>query len=209
MAHRWSLRRLAAATALVVSPAVAGAQASPGDSVAPRAGRWGAEAGLGPGGLNASLLRFASPRTALLLGGDFSVGQRESESPRLSVPGGLQTDEETTTEYSVGARIGARRYAAGAGRLRPFGGGGALGTFQRVGFGGSTQRATSAGVYGELGAVWFFNPNVSLGAAGELRAVRQTTRSTTFVSGAQAVTQRSTFTGVSANVARLIGTVYF
>src|SRR5688500_6277481 len=139
MAHRWSPRRLAAALALVLAPAAVGAQPSPGDSVAPRAGRWGAEAGLGPGGLNASLLRFASPRIALLLGGDFSVGQRESESPRLSVPGGLQSDEDTSTEYSVGARVGARRYAAGAGRLRPFGGGGVLGTFQRVGFGGTTQ----------------------------------------------------------------------
>ncbi len=150
------------------------AQTAPRTS-APVSGTWAGEVTVGDGLVgSAALLRFLSATWALRAAASFSTTSDEN----------LFGDNRRFTSSSL--RVGARRYARSGLGLRPVAGLG-VEVFDR-GIGG-----TSVGAYGEYGAVYFFNPHVSLGATGEIRALRQDGGGSTF----------------SASLARLIGTVYF
>lgn len=183
-----------AMTALVV-PAAASAQAAP----ELRAGRWAAEADLGPGGAGGSVLNFLSPNTAWLVGLSFNFERLKVEEEGGFFP----SEEETVSAGNVGVRAGLRRYAPTGSALRPILGGGFLGTYLRQ-EAGAVLRQSALGGYGEIGAVYLFSSRVSLGGAAELRA----TYNTRTLESATSET-RSTGFGIGGSVARVMGTVYF
>jgi hypothetical protein len=154
-------RRLAVVFSLLVTPALALAQATAADSM-PAAGSWAAEVTLGPGVSGANLLRFQSRRLALVLGGEFSVIHIDDDGNTSSfvLPPGTQTN--------VGARLGIRTYRESSSeRLRPIVGVGARTEYSK---GPSSERSWEAGGYAELGATYFLTPHFSLGGTGELQA---------------------------------------
>ena len=170
----------------LVIPAVAQAQQSSADSV-PHAGEWGAEAAVSPFGNGASLLRFQSPRVALLLGAEFAVQHTKTDA---DLPGFASVNRNFT---NVSVRLGLRNYRqSSVQRLRPVVGVGALAAYSRA---VSDFTAWRAGIYGELGAAYFVVPHVSLGVTGELQATygqedqgspttsSKTTATSTFVGG--------------------------
>ena len=165
------------------------------DSTAPRRGTWAGEVAFG-GGTSASILRFRSPRSAWLLGAEVSALHLREENPETPF-------EPATTETSIFvnllARAGRRNYAR-VGDLRPFHGAGIIGGY----FHTDDQDAWNAGVYGELGASYFFTPHVSLGTAGEVNATYGERRASFFVGK-----QKVQTIGLSAIAVRVLGTVYF
>ena len=143
---------------------------------APVAGTWGGEASVGTG-QGASLLLFQSPRWALLAGGTI-------QSTTSTFVGG---DVAGTNRFTLTAlRVGARRYGRSGLGIRPIAGLGLL-------VAGATGDGTQVGGYGELGAAYFFNPHVSLGASAELNILARDGGGTSF----------------GATLARLTGAVYF
>jgi hypothetical protein len=159
----------------------------------PIAGSWAAEGLVSSLGIGASVLRFRSTQSAWIVGLNASGGVRRQEFAATA----FTPAERTTIRFvSVDLRLGQRRYGSPGMRLRPLGGAGVLGSYQ----GGGGQRLWAAGVYGEGGAAFFFNPHVSLGASGEVRVVYDEQRGGTLT--AREVTLRGT-------LARLLGTVYF
>jgi hypothetical protein len=163
---RQQFARLASVAVFAVLPAASSAQSTERKS-GPEAGTWAAEAsvggtvGTGVGvAQSAAILRFFSPSTALVGNLSFSVSDDDS---RLLSSG---------RSNSVALTAGLRKYTRAGLGLRPVLGGGLL--FSRQSFG--STRFTNAGGYAEAGAVWFFNPHVSLGALGNLSAVTGTDR---------------------------------
>jgi hypothetical protein len=191
------LRHAVAASALTLVAAVTATTplaAQSSDPAGPRGGTWGGEV-LFPSA-RASLLRFVSPRTALVLTFDGFVAGIEREQPTFG--GEVETEESDASGFNVG--IGLRNYT-GSGQLRPVRG---LGVFAGRLTDVSDARQTTYGAYGEFGAHWFFTPHVSVGAIGELRA---TWRDMEFASGPSRFEQRSW--SVDLMVVRVGGAVYF
>jgi hypothetical protein len=123
----------------------------------PEGGTWAGEVGTasattGVGAQSAALLRFFSPRTALVTA--FAFSRRESEGT-LGANNGLS---------ALALQVGVRRYTRSGLGLRPIFGGGLV--LNRTTFGSTGD--TGIGAYGEAGAAWFFNPHVSLGVLGGL-----------------------------------------
>lgn len=182
----------ASALALVAGTTPLAAQSS--DPAGPRGGTWAGEV-LFPSA-RASLLRFVSPRTAVVLTFDGFVAGIEREQP--SFGGDVETEESDASGFNVG--IGLRNYA-GSGQLRPVRGIGVFaGRLRDV----STSRQTTYGAFGEFGAHWFFTPHVSLGAVGELRAMR---RELEYEAGPTRFEERAWV--VDLMVVRVGGAVYF
>ena len=151
-------RHLVATLSLLITPAVTLAQTA-SDST-PRPGAWAAEVFVRDGGTGGSLLRFLSSRNALVMGLDANVMNVDTDGP------GTSSVEGTTSNF--GLRLGMRTYRqSGTEQLRPVFGFGARGGYSD---GGSGFTSWTAGAYGELGAVYFLTPHVSLGATGELEA---------------------------------------
>jgi len=121
-------------TAAVVVPRAAGAQAAERRG-APVEGTWGAETSVGDG-QNAVVLRFLSARWALQGGGSIRTFQSDGSERRFT---------------STAALLGVRRYGGSGLGFRPISGAG-------VSVGRFTSRSTQVGVFGELGAAYFFNP---------------------------------------------------
>jgi hypothetical protein len=191
--------RLFAALSFTVLPMVVHAQRPASADSVPRAGEWAAEVVLGPSVTGASLLRFMSRQTALLFGADFNVSHRKSESSAPLV-GSFTT---SGTFSSVGVRFGFRSYRqSSTERLRPVVGFGARGGYSS---GPSDFSAWNAGIYGELGAVYFIAPHLSLGGTGELRATygKQTQDSGTSGSSGTKITE------IGGSLVRLLLSVYF
>jgi hypothetical protein len=160
----------------------------------PRARTWGAEASVGDG-MGGTLLRFRSPTSAWTLGVSGHLGVFDEDRPGI---------EESGVTYNVSLRTGIRRYRAAAAalsrRTRPIAGVGVLGGVARNDF----SRSWSAGLFGEVGAVHFFSPHVSLGASGglELRYTEQK-----FATGLGDARQSQTT--LSVGLVRVLGAVYF
>jgi hypothetical protein len=168
---------------VAMAAAVAGASPSLGAQKAertsgPEKGTWGAEVSLG-NNEGASVLRFQSPRWALLASGTAS-----SLRVKDDITG------RTSSFNSVALRVGARRYARSGLGLRPVTGFGAtyLNNTNTLGSSDSGQY----GVYGELGASWFFTPHLALGAVGDAVITHATRRTSTYL-----------------NVVRLTASVFF
>ncbi len=171
-----SVRRSVVAAVVMFLPLVPGSVLMAQRAGAPTGGTWGGEAGVGNGiGQSASLLLFQSARWALLAGGSV-------ESSAFDNGGLIGTRRTTITSL----RLGARRYARTGLGVRPIAGLG-LTIFD------GTSIDTNVGAYGELGAVYFFNPHVSLGASAE----------------ANIGTAGGNGTNFGVSLGRLIGAVYF
>jgi hypothetical protein len=144
---------------LLAAPLVSHAQTA-GRTGGPVSGTWAGEASTG--GLNsgaeqsAALLRFMSPQTALV--GAFGFARIESSG---------SGSFGTSTLTSSALQVGVRRYTRTGLGLRPVYGAGLLVRTSDFSSGAGSN-STSVGGYGEAGAVWFFNPHVSLGVLGGL-----------------------------------------
>jgi hypothetical protein len=128
-----------------------------------RAGQWAARFSLEQGFYGVGALLFTSSRKAwamdVSLEADYTDYTGSSYERKLSQ-----------------LRFGRRWYGAAHARVRPFGGGGVLGIYERVEeeFPGGTYtyERIGGGAYGEFGAALFFSPHLSLGArwGGDLSA---------------------------------------
>ena len=192
-------RRLAIALALFVTPAILHAQQASPDSM-PHAGTWGAEVFLGNSGSGASILRFQSPKIALLFGADFSYSHTSDDDGSSGYFGGTGT--------FVAARLGLRNYRGStADRLRPVVGVGVRTSYSK---GTSDLQLWGAGAYGELGAMYFLTPHVSVGGTGEVQAGYQQRKQTiTSFPDAQRQTIKQNTTTVTASLMRVMLAVYF
>lgn len=142
----------------------------------PETGTWGGEVSIGDI-RSASLLKFLSPQWAVLAGASVSSFKTRSDGGDLIL-------ENRFTQASL--QVGARRYGGRGLGVRPVAGLGVV-------VSGGSGNASAVGAYGELGAVYFFTPHVSLGAIGTANVSRGEGGSSSF----------------GASLARLIGAVYF
>jgi hypothetical protein len=143
--------------------------------------------------VSASLLRFQSSGAALLLGIATNYAHQQRTS---TVPAG----NESSNQYRIDLRVGARKYASTDARVRPF--------VTVSGLGGTSQtfgREWHAGADLEIGAAYFFSPHVSLGGSGSLSALYSHAHAD-FASGDIETTK--TFS-MSGGYFRLLGAVYF
>jgi hypothetical protein len=167
---------------LMAIPHVTRAQAAARSS-GPVSGTWAGEASSGGLGdvqtSSAALLRFISPQTALV--GQFGFSRFESGGGTFGGSGSLT---------STALQVGVRRYARTGLGLRPVYGAGLL--LNTSDFSGGGSSTTRAGVYGEAGAAWFFNPHVSMGVLGGL-----------------SVLNGNGNTSVAGSLARITAAVYF
>jgi hypothetical protein len=142
-----TFRQTFAVAALTLAAAVADTRTAEAQVAerkgAPDKGTWGAETSSGAG-QNATLLLFVSPKWALQGGGGIN-----------SFESGNSPGRYTTSNLL----LGVRRYGGTGLGFRPIAGAGAtLGT--------ATGSGQQLGVFGELGASYFFNRHLSLGANG-------------------------------------------
>jgi hypothetical protein len=194
MASRSFLGRLLSTSAALLAPTLAPAQAVR-DTLGPRAGSWAAELGVGSG-QSATLLRFRSPTSAVMIGAEvFWLGISE-DVPEL---GG--TREERYSLANVTARVGVRRYRATTTGIRPFTSLGLLAGYTRDRGG----PGWTAGAFGELGASYLFSPHVSLGAVGGLQAFY--TRFSQRFGTDQSLARRQVT--IRASAVQVLGAVYF
>lgn len=142
----------------------------------PEKGTWGGEVSIGDGN-GAALLKFLTPQWAVIAGASIASFKSGSGDGDLIV-------ENRFTQAAL--RVGARRYGGTGLGVRPVTGFGLIVNS----FSGSSN---SVGAYGELGAMYFFNPHVSLGAIARASVSRGDRRSSSF----------------DATLARLLGAVYF
>jgi len=190
-------RRLAAALSLLITPVIVHAQQASHDSM-PHAGTWAAEVFLGNAVSGASVLRFHSPKLALLFGAEFSLSHvGESDGIPQALSG-------TTT--NVAARLGLRSYrGSSTNRLRPVVGGGLRNSYSKT----PNVQLWSAGAYGELGAMYFLTPHISLGGTGELQASYGERKQTIFFASGTSQSTKQDVVTASASLMRVMLAVYF
>lgn len=156
---------LAAPTALGQAPAEPNVPPPPAvrDSLPFRAGQWGAEFMIDDGTVGLGVLRFRSPRRAWMLDASFSAHWYEANSP-YSLDG-------SGTSVFVGLQAGPRRYRPIAQEVATYFGFGLTGSY---GWSGRDDDQGSqrwgAGVFGELGGVYFVTRRLSLGAQATVSA---------------------------------------
>lgn len=163
--HRLALVSLLLAATLVSSPRVT-AQESPAppnveqpalaiDSLPFRRGQWGAEFGIGDGTVGLGVLRFRSTRTAWQFSANGSADWSKSDPPH---------EEFSGSTLFVNLHAGPRRYRPLAAAVGAFVGTGLAAGYTWWEFNDSWRRGWNAGVYGELGGVYFVTRRLSLGA---------------------------------------------
>lgn len=147
------------------------AQSAP-DSLSFRRGQWGAEFGVGTHASSLGVLRFLSPRRALVLDGTTQYS-RMTRDPSIKV-----------TDQSLDLRIGLRTLRAVAPRVRQYftvgvsGGVNRQSQRQEYEFSGTTSqfnttsRSTSQGAFANLGGLWLVNAHLALGANWEASFTR-------------------------------------
>lgn len=177
-------------------PSTTLAQRAVTDSVL-RKGEWGAEVVLGPSITGASVLRFLSSRTALVVGANASVSHSKHE-----IDDGFSFPDQSSTQSNIDGRLGLRRYHSSAREhLHPLVGVGVRSIYTKL---AADSHAWTAGGYGELGAIYFFTPHLSLGATGEVSALYSKT-----TQRANNTKATSTSTAVNASLVRVLASVYF
>lgn len=139
------------------------------------AGEWAAEF-TGGNWNNAGVMRFFSPRSALILSGSGSFS-RSTSTPDSGVA-------SIGTSKSLFLALGVRRHNTVASRVLATTEFGAELNLDRVktrtdAFGGPIyrQRQTSYGVYGEIGGQYFVASHLALGAVASFGAIRSSGRS--------------------------------
>ena len=140
-------------------------------------GEWAAEF-TGGNWNNAGVMRFFSPRSALVLSASGSFS-RNSETP----DGGV---EATSTSKSLFLALGVRRHNTVAPRVLATTEVGAELYLNRLktktdAFGGPIyrQRLTNYGIYGEIGGQYFVASHLALGAVASVSATRNSGRNET------------------------------
>lgn len=156
---------LAASTAPGQDPAEPNAPpaAAVRDSLPFRAGQWGAEFMINDGTTGVGVLRFRSPRRAWMLDASFSGDWYEEKSS-------YREDEWGSSVFGR-LRVGPRRYRPIAEQAATYVGFGLTGSYGLAARGEIDRRETwDAGVFGELGGVYFVTRRLSLGAQGSVYA---------------------------------------
>jgi hypothetical protein len=168
------------------------------DSLPFRAGQWGAEFAIDDGTVGLGVLRFRSPRRAWLLDAAFNAGWSDEES---SFGSGNRTN------VFVRVRTGPRAYrpihAASAGYV----GIGLTGAYSWAGSENEYRRLWDAGLFGELGALYFVTPHLSLGAQIGLSA--RYTESRQRLSGPGLPIDWDRLVSVGVGSVRIVGALYF
>lgn len=165
-----SFRLLALALALL--PTCLSAQESSADTAGFHAGQWGVQFGASSFSVvNIGILRFSSPRSALMLRLDFSGEFLSGTRTAVGV-----SDDQNDRSVFVAAGLGRRFYQAPRHKVRSFQSIGVAGSYQdqKRTIAGTTFRAKSwnAGLLGELGAGYWVSPNLSLGGTASIAAGR-------------------------------------
>jgi hypothetical protein len=131
--------------------------ATPTDSLPFRAGQWGAEFLVDDGTAGVGVLRFRTPRRAWLLDASFAASWYDAESSF--------TPDESGSSVFVRVRTGPRRYRPLATGSAAYLGFGFTAGYGWAGAGEGNRRQTwDAGLFGELGGVYFVTRRFSLGA---------------------------------------------
>ena len=185
--------------ASLIIPTMVKAQRSPSTDSIPHAGEWAAEAVIGgESAIGATLIRFASPRIALLVGTEF--GSVHSKTEFTNTP---NAEDRSSTSSMVNVRLGLRSYRpSSTERLRPV-----VGAGVRGGYSWGTPndlRAWNAGVYAELGALYFVASHFSLGATGELSALYQKEKQSS-----DNLAVEMTVTSFHGSLVKVLAAVYF
>lgn len=206
-AHRLALVSLLLAVSLVSSPRVTG-QESPAppnaaqpavaiDSLPFRRGQWGAEFGIDDGTVALGVLRFRSTRTAWQLNANGAVDWSKSDPPFESYAG---------TSIFVNLLAGPRRYRPLAPAVAAYVGTGLIGGYLWSKRTDSWRRGWNAGVYGELGGVYFVTHRLSLGARVQASASYGEDRQT---SVSLPTVHRDRHFGIGLSPVRIVGALYF
>ncbi len=155
-----ALASLPAAPALhAQDTVVVGSAATTGRWNAPtfRAGQWAAQFGISGGFYGIGALRFSSSSTAWVLSANLRAAHSSQDRADL-----------TSDSYSTGVSAGRRWYRPGAGRVRPFSELGLSAGYNWSktdnGVYDSRQQGYGVGGYGQLGAMVFLAPELSVGA---------------------------------------------
>ncbi|HVX88389.1 MAG TPA: outer membrane beta-barrel protein [Gemmatimonadales bacterium] len=123
-----------------------------------RAGQWAAQFGISGGFYGIGALRFSSPSTAWVFSANLRAAHNSQDRADL-----------TSDFYSTGVSAGRRWYRPGAGRVRPFSelGLSAGYTWSKTedAVYDSRQQGYGVGGYGQIGAMVFLAPELSVGAA--------------------------------------------
>ena len=168
------------------------------DSLPFREGQWGAEFAINDGTFGLGVLRFRSARRAWLL--DASIGASWSHTE-----GGF-SGEETGRSVFVRLRAGPRRYRPIASGAAAYLGTGLTGAYAWSVDGISRRQLWDAGVYGELGAVYFVTRRLSLGARVEAAASYAVSRQT---ASNPSFDYRDSRFSVGLTPVRIVGALYF
>ena len=205
--HRLTLVSLLLAASLVSTPRVTGQErpATPNveqpamaiDSLPFRRGQWGAEFGIDDGTVGLGVLRFRSTRTAWQLNANGAVDWSKSDPP---------FDDFSGTSVFVNLRAGPRRYRPLAPAVAAYVGTGLTGGYLWSKYTNSWRRGWSAGVYGELGGVYFVTRRLSLGAQLQASASYFEHRQT---SASLPTIHRDRHIGIGLSPVRIVGALYF
>jgi hypothetical protein len=171
--------------------------AATADSLPFRAGQWGTEFAINDGTFGLGVLRFRSARKAWLL--DASVGALWSDIES-------SFGDHTGRSIFVRVRTGPRRYRPMATGTGGYLGIGLTGSYGWTASDDTRAHVWDAGVFGELGAVYFVTRRLSLGAQVELHAAFSEAfqRSSTPAFGSR---DRRVIIGVRP--VRIVGALYF
>jgi hypothetical protein len=147
-------RTLAAmiAASLCLKQSVSHAQAAGGDSLPLRTGQWALETGLI--GTTLSLLRFNSPRSALMLRASASLSAFNDKYDDGS--------ERTSSFSSIGLQAGRRSYAPFAGNAATVYSLGVSGSYSLRNDDYRRENAGTLGLFGEIGGAYFPNRRMSV-----------------------------------------------
>lgn len=168
------------------------------DSLPFRAGQWGAEFAINNGTVGLGVLRFRSARKAWLVDAAVDASWSDSES--------LFGGAESGRSVFVRLRTGPRRYRPIATGSAAHAGMGLTGAYAWAVDGDLRQRTWQAGVFGELGAVYFVTRRLSLGAQIEVSARYSASRST---SPSYPVIARDRRFSIAMQPMRIVGALYF
>ena len=206
-ANRLTLVSLLLTASLVSPPRVAG-QDSPAppnaeqpavaiDSLPFRRGQWGAEFSIDGGTVGLGVLRFRSTRTAWQLNASGSADWSKSEA---------SYDTSSATSIFVNLRAGPRRYRPLAPAVAAYVGTGLAGGYSWSKLDDGWRRGWNAGVFGELGGVYFVTRRLSLGARVQASAAYSEVRQ---VSATPFAGYRDRHVGIGVSPVRIVGALYF
>ncbi len=166
-----SLKAFVLAVSLL--PGYVAAQETATDTTGFHAGQWAVQFGAGGsfGVANVGILRFSSPRSALMLRLDFRGEYLNGTRTAVGV-----SEDQNDRSVFFAAGLGKRFYQASRHKVRSFQSIGVIGSYEdlKQTFSGNVFRTSSwsAGLLGELGAGYWITPNLSLGGTASVSAGR-------------------------------------